>query len=365
MHTLDELVRYCKEEKPLGALLLTGEWGCGKTYLIDNTLAEALRDTHFIVRVSFLGVDSVEALNDAIKKQYLLVCTPFLGKLKKERERRSDILTAINSVLISLNPVGGSIATAVGAVDLLDYVPIEPVVEDFHNKGAKKRVVLVFDDLNRSKLDWGKFVGTINEYCENKGITTIVIGDLDAIKVSEQFDILLYKTVKEKTIARTVRYLPDYEEIIHAILSESTEQSPEYTAFLAENERLIYDIFAGDLSDRKSRLHKYHNIRSLKCALQDFSRLYEVLAELQIPEIDQYFSSFLVYVIVSRNGIGIDGRPCFDYVEEDVKTLYPDYHPELLSDEIREWIEEGIWAKERVVAQLAARVRPDESEDLT
>lgn len=45
--TLQELARYCNEEKHLGALLLTGEWGCGKTYLIDNDLAEALRDTHF------------------------------------------------------------------------------------------------------------------------------------------------------------------------------------------------------------------------------------------------------------------------------------------------------------------------------
>ena len=88
--TLQELVRYCNEEKHLGALLLTGEWGCGKTYLIDNDLAEALRDTHFIVRVSLLGVDSVEALNDAVKKQYLQVCTPFLSKLKQERERRTN-----------------------------------------------------------------------------------------------------------------------------------------------------------------------------------------------------------------------------------------------------------------------------------
>ena len=65
-------------------------------------------------------------------------------------------------------------------------------------KKAKKRVVLVFDDLNRSQLDWGKFVGTINEYCENKGFTTIVIGDMEAIRANPKFDTMLYKTVKEK-----------------------------------------------------------------------------------------------------------------------------------------------------------------------
>ena len=41
MDTLEELVRYCNEDHHLGALLLTGEWGCGKTYLIDNNLTEA------------------------------------------------------------------------------------------------------------------------------------------------------------------------------------------------------------------------------------------------------------------------------------------------------------------------------------
>ena len=101
MNTLEELVHYCNEEHHLGALLLTGEWGCGKTYLIDNNLKEALSSTHFIVRVSFLGVDNVKALNESIRKQYLLVCTPFLGKLKQERDRRTDIFSALNKVLFS------------------------------------------------------------------------------------------------------------------------------------------------------------------------------------------------------------------------------------------------------------------------
>lgn len=45
MGTLQELIRYCSEESHLGALLLTGEWGCGKTYLIEKELAEALPES--------------------------------------------------------------------------------------------------------------------------------------------------------------------------------------------------------------------------------------------------------------------------------------------------------------------------------
>ena len=353
--TLDELVRYCSEEKHLGALLLTGEWGCGKTYLIEHDLAETLRGTHFIVRVSLLGVDTAERLNEAIKKQYIMVCTPFLGKLKQEQERHTDIFTAINRILGSVNPVGGGIASAFGAVDPLDYIPIEPVVEDLHDKRVKKRVVLVFDDLNRSRLDWSKFVGTINEYCENKGITTIVIGDMDTFKEAADVDIRLYKTVKEKTIARTVRYLPDYRAIIHSILTETVWPSQEYGDFLLENEQSIYDVFVRDPADPKGRLRKYHTIRSLRCSLQEFYRLYEILTERESPEILPYLYSFIVYLIVSRNGIERDGKPSIDSTEEEIKQLYPDYRPDLLTDDIRQWIDEGIWEKESILRHISGQ----------
>ena len=299
-----------------------------------------------------------EALNEAIKKQYLLVCTPFLGKLKQEREKHNDIFTAINRIVGSINPASGSIASAFGAVDPLDYIPIEPVVEDFHDKRTKKKVVLVFDDLNRSQLDWGKFVGTINEYCENKGITTIVIGDMNTFKVAAKYDVMLYKTVREKTISRTVRYLPDYDAIIHSILTNSLWQSPEYAAFLAENEQLIKDVFVGDASDRKGKVRRYHNIRSLSCALQEFYRLYEILTERESPAISQYLYSFIANMIVSRNGIDKDGQPSIENTDAEIKQLYPDYRPELLTDDIRQWIEEGIWEKESIIRQFTQTGAP-------
>ena len=44
MSSLNELIHYCNEPDPVGALMLTGEWGCGKTYLIEKELSEALND---------------------------------------------------------------------------------------------------------------------------------------------------------------------------------------------------------------------------------------------------------------------------------------------------------------------------------
>ena len=249
MSTLQELIRYCSKDQHLGALLLTGEWGCGKTYLIETELAEALRDTHFIVRVSLFGVSSIDAMQDAVRRQWLLTCTPFLGRLhqgKDSQAKNNKFITAFNSILKIFNPVAGNVASAIVTVDPLEYIPLEPVVDDYLSSGGKKRVVLVFDDLIHSKLDWVDIVGCINEYCENKGFKTILIANEEVINASERKDDVAFRRMTEKTIIRKVLYIPDYQEIIHGLISRGSWPSQEYAAFLTENEKMIFDIFALD-----------------------------------------------------------------------------------------------------------------------
>jgi len=71
MSTLEELAYYCKLNNPVGALLLTGEWGCGKTYIVENDLKELLKDTHVIIRVSFFGIPTIEELHKMVKASWI------------------------------------------------------------------------------------------------------------------------------------------------------------------------------------------------------------------------------------------------------------------------------------------------------
>ena len=353
--TLQELVRYCCEEQHLGALLLTGEWGCGKTHLIEKELSEALKSTHFIVRVSLLGLDSVTALNNAVKKQWLYTCTPFLGKLdqKGERIKKDSLLTVIKSILTSVNPISGGIASAIVSVDPMEYIPLKPVVEDYHEKGTKKRVVLVFDDLSRSKLDLSIVVGTINEYCENMGFPTIVVGEREFVSALASANPVTYRMMKEKTIARIVRYVPEYQEIIHSIITKANWPNPEYAAFLAENEEILHAVFVADPPAREGGPVKYRNFRSLTCALQEFSRLYDTLTEHQAPNIARFLYPFIAYVLVSRNGVNKNGQPSFEIEDKEIKELYPDYRPEMLPLSIRQWLNYGLWDEAAIVEQVS------------
>ena len=67
MKTIDELVYYCNEPEPIGAIMLEGEWGCGKTYLIEHDLRKRLVEGFVIIRVSLFGMANVDQIHSEIK----------------------------------------------------------------------------------------------------------------------------------------------------------------------------------------------------------------------------------------------------------------------------------------------------------
>ena len=345
MSTLHELIYYCSEEDAMGAVLLTGEWGCGKTYLVETTLAKVLHDTHMIVRVSLFGINSIDALNEAVRKQWLYVCTPFLGKLNQKREKLkkdSGFFTALGNALRSVNPVAGGVASAMVAVDPIDLIPISPEAEDLAT-GGKKRVVLIFDDLERSRLDVLEILGCINDYCENQGFNTIIIANEDFLYSAEKENSQTYRIMKEKVIAHTVLYEPEFAEIVHAVVAGRTWQSEPYAAFLLENEQMILDAFAGEPPVGAETLAKSHNVRSLIGALKQFFRVYVHLDEYKVPHLEKYLYAFLVYAIVRKNGYFKNGQACRDMQKEDLHLLYPHYCREYMPYSVRRWITYGIW----------------------
>ncbi len=218
MGTLDELIHYCKKEHPAGSMVLVGESGCGKTYLIETELREALKDTHFIIRVSLFGINSIAALHDAIKKQWLYSLTPLLSKLSShpdQIEKGHSFVKALNSILMTIYPQAGNFSSAM--LNSLDYIVATPVVED-HITKKEKRVVLVFDDVDRTRLNRTELLGCINDYCENQRFNTILIANREYFMNPDQEMEDFIRAAKEKTVAYTVLNRPDFGKIVHAVL---------------------------------------------------------------------------------------------------------------------------------------------------
>ena len=81
MDLIEELKDYCNINNPVGALMLSGEWGCGKTYLINTKFIPLVKDTYVFVCVSLFGIDSLSALRVEVKKKWLEKASE-LDKLK-------------------------------------------------------------------------------------------------------------------------------------------------------------------------------------------------------------------------------------------------------------------------------------------
>ena len=71
LKTLEELKYYCNEKQPVGAIMLSGEWGCGKTYFIENELRKELEKTHVIIRISLFGLSSIESIKNEVQLNWL------------------------------------------------------------------------------------------------------------------------------------------------------------------------------------------------------------------------------------------------------------------------------------------------------
>ena len=95
MDVKDEVLDYINRNELAGALLLTGQWGCGKSYLMKEIVQEVNEKKRAAVAIiSLFGLDSVSALNKRVKDEY----TNFLlGDFGKPAKKISKAITTITN----------------------------------------------------------------------------------------------------------------------------------------------------------------------------------------------------------------------------------------------------------------------------
>ena len=191
MSSISEIEYYCRTANPAGALLLTGEWGCGKTYLIENELPQKVKEDCVIIRISMFGIPTIEELHKAVKQSWihakggLLDKASGLGKFKGFIEKVSSV--------IPNETAKGAIEAAL-SFNLFEFIKIENDIDG-------KKVILVFDDLERNKLGTQEKLGAINEYCENQHFNVIIVADEKKLTNESE-----YREFKEKIVQRTIHY---------------------------------------------------------------------------------------------------------------------------------------------------------------
>ena len=385
MNTLEELVDYCTVPVSMGALVLTGGWGSGKTYFIENDLKNALKDTHVLLRISLYTYKTIDLVNEEIRRQWLYAVSPFYDSLEKhedEIKNGKELLESSVDAMSAIQPmVKGVKAAAAVSESVLKSFPIRRQIK---TKNGTREVVLVFDDLERTQINMSDVMGCINNYCEDRHFKVIIvtcearIGGMDSPLMSGRNSQKVYYNLKEKTIARTVCFKPDAALIIHSILEDSELFGENYRQFLLKNESLVNSVpsvfsVQADTAYREAedqqggaQIITGDNFRILKCALHDFERIYEYLYERDMDSVERYLYHFLVYTVADRSGLISRDQNGLMRSDEAVRKLCPRFDDRYLPVAIKKWIlygewdEEDIWKEEWLLYRQKEQITPRE-----
>ena len=338
--------------------------------------------------ISLFGIDSVEDLTNAVKECYLEANSTIFTKTA--RKIGKIVGKTVNSGLkVAEAATGGNVAvsaaqkgfSSVISLGLLDFIS----VKNYIGRGkSKRKFVLVFDDLERCKINTVDLLGAINEYCENRNIKTIILAAEDVIlkneenikkvvweegttkkeaSIKEQIrSVSDYRDFKEKVIFQTIAFSMPYVDIIDAMIDKYSEGVSGYKDFLKCNSCSIKQVFIES---------KYNNLRTIKASITKFERVYALWTRLALS------NDYLHYLLYSFIADCYETKPVSDDAEEGVEQVierfvikdkdgkkYTHYNEKASSlNSLCMWIEKGVFDENAIISEIQEKFTQNQFTD--
>lgn len=248
------------------AVMITGEWGSGKTYLLNNEIKPIIGSKGYrYIYISLIGLNSEEKLSRLILERI----NPFYHTVKKSQ-----------------------IACEADALNkILNAEKIEEL--------ADSKIVLCFDDLERIKLEFFETaMGYINTFIEHQHVKCIFLCNEEKLTEFKN-----YKEIKEKYVRFSFLYSANIHKIA-ALLKPSSISEVEI--------KTVADIFFEKKCD---------NIRTLIFVLSTINEIKDkYLSNYEFQHIEKEYASDLIvqycshYSIAFKNG---ENKKTLDDLEID------------------------------------------------
>ena len=271
----DEIVKvmleYIEEDKYKSAILINGEWGSGKTFFITEKLSKVIKDRikneGKYIYVSLYGVGNVEELSN---KLYSEICSETLVKLSGvEKEKIDTGIKWIPKLLYFTKFIPF----------IKNYNSIKKIMAPIIKEIAKiKKCVVVFDDIERCKIDIYELFGYINELVEHNEVKAILVANEKKITDKENKDgeINKYDEIKEKLVGITIMYKPEfnlsYEHIIDTYLKEANLK--EYLKNEKQKTLILKEFYEKE----------EYNLRTLIYLITMYKKIFSLLEDIEFDK---------------------------------------------------------------------------------
>ncbi|MFQ7469952.1 P-loop NTPase fold protein [Amedibacillus dolichus] len=296
MNVADELKSYVNLKEHSGAVFLTGSWGCGKTYLINEFKREIDSNERAVLIVSLFGLESNEAVTKAIKDK--IIAEMFSIKENCDKNGKSSYINTVLRGVSSMPKIKDFRANL--SISIHELIEIKKTIDSFPKQKGKE-IILVFDDFERTNIDFVELLGMINEYCENRKIKTIVVANEEKIisnKENQDGQIKVnskYTEFKEKVIQTTLNLDPDYRMVIDNIILGYIDTCDGYKKFLLNNNEMLKHVFYESA---------YNNFRTFKSILVGFERVFKTCSDFfgEFPYLNDLLYSYSAMIFEEKNG---------------------------------------------------------------
>lgn len=212
------------QQKTNYAVIITGKYGIGKTYYIDNILSPRILQSNEgenkikFIRISLFGVATIEEIQR-------LIFFEMYSYLKKLNTKGVKVFSGL------LNGV-----TSFFGVDfqkVLEDIEKNIEVDNYQN------IVICLDDIDRrsSSLKLCELYGFINDLVENKSAKVILIANEDTLRQETNKDEKdTYSILSEKVIGISLPFQSNYSDIISNMIKQYEEDDDDnYKNFLEKN----------------------------------------------------------------------------------------------------------------------------------
>lgn len=351
-------MHYLEKDKTHSAIMLSGAWGTGKSFYIQNFLKPYLDNSGMkCIVVSLYGLKNLGELNKAI---YL--------------EIRAKVLTKKSEKVSAGKLVGKTIVKGIASFFNVDLSMSDEDLQQLYASIDLSGELIILEDLERSSIDTFDILGFVNSLVEQDGVKVLLVANEGEIlkyeyvqdyvpdkngkgqtkktesrltKISER-----YLKEKEKTVGDTIHFVGDIKGAMESIMT--SYENPIFKSFLKEldgfgNPKITYEIYEFIMQNKGIECE---NLRAFIYACQKTVDIFDSVNN----ELDLDFAKYIFMSVVafslrkSKNSrllwntdadyspkLGTNQYPLLKYIYQNL--VWQDSCPQEILDAEKKWID--------------------------